>query len=248
MADADWKGVAAALGSVDGRFHSGLAEPAARKGRIAVYAEEDPKDLCPCWNQISSPGRLDSVMDFSALAAGAVRMAASHPANLIENFPRPQRLNGTLAIGASIAASAALAVAALHLRERAAARRDLGRSRDQVSELESQVAELRRNEAETERLERAAGAEPAYFSSRMHASLLALSSLVPDQLVLTSLSLGEDDRFALEALALGPAFDAPRFRASLEAAGFVPAAGGGWSFEVASGRLKASGRCSAHRT
>jgi hypothetical protein len=248
MADADWRSLAAALGGPEGRLQGSLPEAPGRRGRIAVFADEDPRELCPCWGQVSSAGRLDSVLDFGALAAGAARMPASHPANLAGNFPRPRRLNGALAAGASVAASAALVLACLSAREGAEARRDRARSEGRLADLESRVEALRRNKAETERLERAARAEPAYFSARRRSCLLALSGVVPDQLVLTSLSLGEDGGFALEALALGPAFDSTRFRSALEGAGFAPAAGPGWSFDAASGRLRASGWFAAHRT
>ena len=94
MADRDWKALAALIGDPEARSAPSKTEAELRRGRIAVVANGEPERCCPIWPEIRATGRLEAVVGMEALAAAAVRIADSHPANLVGGFPRPRQLNG----------------------------------------------------------------------------------------------------------------------------------------------------------
>jgi hypothetical protein len=74
-----------------------------------------------------------------------------------------------------------------------------------------------------------------------HKELIGLAMAIPDAITLTSLVIGKDGGFELEALVVGADFDSENTRLSLARRGFTSAADRGWVYDAASGRLLVHG-------
>ena len=245
MAERDWKVVCATIGETEARSAPSMAEADVRRGSIAVIAEGEPERHCPVWPEIRATGRLEAVAGMEALASNAARISWRHPANLVEGFPRPRQLNGCLAgaaVGCLAAATALSAGVPGQLRQLKAA--DSSESSRNLA-LTARLADLKRNQREMEALRNEPLAGAGLLQAGKHGALLGLAEAVPDALTVTSLTIDRENRFEIEAVAVGADFDPEETRKALARGGFKPEGAGGWQFNAASGKLSVSGRYSA---
>ncbi len=247
MADRDWKAFSALLGDFESRPSPSMADAGLRRGSFTVIADGEPEHVCPLWGEIRATGRLEAVVGLDALAAGASRIPVGHPANLLEAFPRPRQLNRLLLCTGAGCLAAAAALAAAVPGQVGRMRADEASSGARAAALAARLAELDRNQAEMDRLRSEAAKGPGTLPVGRHDALLGLAAAVPDSLTLTSLEIARDDAFLIEAIVVGPDFDADAFRRALERAGFKPGSPNGWSYDPASGRISARGRLAGRR-
>ncbi len=239
MSEKDWRAASVLLGDAEGRPSPSRADAEFRRRSMIVVAAGDPAELCPLWGELRDSGRVEAVLGLEEFAAAAARLPRSHPANLLEGFPRKLSLDGCLAaagIAGMLAAAALGAAAAVEAGRfdaaRAAALARLGALRGRLLELEGNQREMARLREEAP--------EGLATPSSGHAALEALGSTIPDALTLTSFALGPDGHFRLEAMVVGPGFDPEGTRLALARSGLAPVAGG-WSYDPASGLLRVHG-------
>jgi hypothetical protein len=247
MTDRDWRAFSLLIGEFDGTSTLSKAEVALRRGGILAVAEGDPKLVCPLWPEIRGSGRVEAVVGLDALAAGADVLPASHPANLAEAFPVPIQLDRALAGTAALLVACAVAsgFSAIRLHRQIGA--DRTAHHKQAGVLEDQLATLERNKKEMSALGREAPVEDDSPAAGRADALLGLAGAVPDAVTLTSLVLGKDNAFEIEAIVVGTGMDLDSFRSALEKAGFKPAMPGGWLFDTPSGRIKVRGKYEERR-
>ncbi len=246
LSERDWLSLATSLGEVDGRPAPSKPDADSRRSPVAVIADGDPAVLCPLWADLQASGRVSSVSTLESLAAAVLQIPFSHPANLVEAFPKARSLDLYLLATGLTGFAAAVALAASSVSERNALRADESASGVRARGMEERLVHLEANKVQMQRMASQIPDSPA-SSPRRHASLVGLADAIPDSLTLTSLVIGPDGAFALEGLCVGTDFDAERVRKSLEAKGFVPADHGGWTYEGASGRLLVRGRLTEAR-
>lgn len=241
LSERDWGALAFLLGELDPRAPVAMAEAELRRGPLTIVAEGDSGRACPFWSDLEGSGRIEAVLDLDAFAECAARLPGSHPANLLEAFPRPYNLDRVLvAAGATGLATAAL-LASLALLVQRAARAESAVARDRAAALATEVATLEHNRAQMEELRREvpeAGETPA---GGRGSALRRLVDAVPDSMTLTALSIGRDEAFRIEGLVNVPEFDAEAARRQFAHSGFVPETPGGWAFDAATGRLSIHG-------
>jgi hypothetical protein len=241
LSERDWGALAFLLGELDPRAPVAMAEAELRRGPVTIVAEGDSGRACPFWGDLEGSGRVEAVLDLDALAECAARLPGSHPANLLEAFPRPYYLDRVLVAAGATGLATAAFLAVLALMVQRAARAESAVARDRAAALAAEVATLEHNRAEMEELRREvpeAGETPA---GDRGSALRRLVDAVPDSLTLTALSIGQDEAFRIEGLVTGPDFDAEGTRRLLARSGFAPQAQGGWAFDAATGRLSVRG-------
>jgi hypothetical protein len=241
LSERDWGALAFLLGELDPRAPVAMAEAELRRGPITVVAEGESGRSCPFWADLEGSGRIEAVLDLDALAECAVRLPASHPANLLESFPRPYNLDRLLVAAGATGLATAAFLAFLALMAQRAARAESAVARDGAAALAAEVATLEHNRAEMEELRREvpeAGETPGGGRAQ---ALRSLAEAVPDSVTLTALSIGRDEAFRLEGLVNVPDFDAEAARRQLAHSGFAPDAQGGWAFDAVTGRLSIHG-------
>jgi hypothetical protein len=247
MSDREWKAFSALIGDVEARTSPSMAEVVLRRGGIAVVSDGEPRRLCPLWGEIQASGRLEEVVGMDALASGAARIDANHPANLVEAFPRPFHLDRYLIGAASAGISVALALGANDLRLQAQLRAEKSRFSLREASLESRLSALAKNQAEMVGLRNEAPEESGLSHLGKHGALVGLAAEFPESLTLTALTIGRDDSFEIGAIVVGADFDPESLRHSLERCGFKPADLNGWAFDAASGKLMVRGKYGAPR-
>jgi len=214
-----------------------MAEAAIRRGTIVVIAEGEPERTCPIWKDLSASGRVEAVVDLESFALSAARIPASHPANLVEAFPRPRDLDRLLVAAAVTGFSAALALGAAALEARRHLRAEGEADRVRALNLEARLSRLGDNEREIVRLRNEAPDGPGPLPAGRHAALIRLAAAIPDTLTLSSLIIEMDGGFELEALVIGGEFDPEKTRSSLERCGFAPTKDKGWVYDAGAGKL-----------
>jgi hypothetical protein len=245
MEDKDWRALLALIGDSEGRPAPSMKEAKPRHVRICVIAEGEPGYLCPVWEEIRGTGRLEEVVGLEAFAAGAARLAANHPGNLVEGFPRPRRLDrylvgavaSCLTVAAAIAADIPNGLARLKAADASSASR--------VSALEGRLEALRRNQGEMEKLRGEALQGPGPLQVGRHQALVDLAAALPEGLTLTSLSIDKNDGFAIKAIVVGADFDPEGTRRALDRIGFRAEGPKGWEFNAFLGTLSVCGRYAA---
>jgi hypothetical protein len=248
MSERDWKALLAVIGDGDTRLASSKGDPGLRRAIIAVIAEGDPGKLCPQWGEIHASGRVAAVMNIEALAAGVARLPKSHPANLAEAFPVPRDLNRCLAGATALALAAALSLGVLVIAGRSQFRRECSSIDSQAALLKGRLEGLARNRDEMNRLRREAPPDIEPIGVSRHGALLGLSAAIPDSVTLTSLAVHPDNSLEIEAMVVGPGFDAEALRQTMEKMGVVPAPSKGWAFNAATGQVVIRGKLGAPRT
>ncbi len=242
MSDRDWKEFAAFVGDVEAGPSPTMGEAELRRGSIVVIAEREPERFCPIWKDLKATGRVEVVMDIEAFALTAARMPSAHPANLVDAFPRPRDLDRFLVTAAITGFTAAMALGAVVLGDRKQLGFEDAAARVRAANLGARVAALSKNQREMARIQGEATDGAASLPVGRHDALVGLAVAIPEALTLTSLKIGGDGRFELEALVVGSDFDPQNARMSLERCGFVPMGDGGWAYAASSGRLVVRGK------
>jgi hypothetical protein len=240
MLDRDWKAFSILIGDFEANPSPSMADGELRRGTFIVIAEDDPKTICPIWGDLCGSGRVEAVMDMEEFASNAARIPIGHPANLVEAFPRPLELDrylGSIALAGLISAAALIAVTISSARNYSAKEVLEGAH---VRTLQSRIDELNRNKSEMVRLREEVPESPESTIGG-HDALVGLAAAVPDPLTLTSVAIGRDGKFDLEALVVGSGFNPEDTRQAFARYGFVPRAGDGWSLDAATGRLLVRG-------
>ncbi len=242
MAERDWKALSALIGDFEAGASPSMAETARRRGSIVVIAEGEPEKTCPIWRDLQASGRVDAVMDMDALALSASRIPMTHPANLIEAFPKPRELDRYLTAAAITGFSAAITLCAVVVNEAKRVRAEGDADRARAADLGVRLTRLNENQREMIRLRNQAPDETGSLPLRRYEALIGLAAAIPDALTLNSLKIGRDGTFELAALVVGMDFDPEGTRLSLERCGFVAASDKGWVFDSAAGRLLVRGK------
>jgi hypothetical protein len=242
MSERDWKALSAIIGDFESRPSPVMADPAIRRGSVFVIAEGQPEEACPFWKDLRASGRLEAVVDLEAFAASASRIPPTHPANLVEAFPRPRELDRALTAIAVGGISVAMALGSLTLADGNRRREEIVAERKRAADLEGKVKALGVNKREMDRLRDEAPDGSGSLPFAWYQALVGLSEAIPDALTLTSLTIGRDGDFELEGIVVGPDFEQEKVRASLARRGFISSAGKGWSYDPGSGRLSVGGK------
>jgi hypothetical protein len=248
MSEKDWKAFSTVIGGFEARTSPSMADAILKRGAIAAISDGEPAKLCPIWGEIRGSGRLETVVEMEALAVGAARIPAGHPANMSEGFPRPRDLDRYLAGAASLGIAVAFTFGTVAFRQHTRLLQERAADSARVAGLDAQLAALARNEEEMSRLRAEIPERPGYYLTGRHAALAGLAALVPDAVTLTFLSIGRDDNFEIKAIVIGPGFDPAGFRASLEQIGFKPSNQEGWAYDPAAGTLSIRGTYGSPRS
>jgi hypothetical protein len=242
MTERDWKTLSALIGDIESSASPSLAESAPKRGSIVVIADGDPEPSCPIWRGLRASGRVEAVLGMDDFAAGASRIPANHPANLAEAFPRPRELDRLLSAAAILGFSATFALISVAFGDGRQLRFEGAANRLRAESLERRLRALGENEREMARLRKEAPDGAGSHPAGRHDAIAGLSAAIPDALTLTALSIERDGAFELEALVVGPDFDAESTRRSLERCGFEPALGNGWTYDATPGKLFVRGK------
>jgi hypothetical protein len=242
MSERDWRAFSAMIGDFEARTSPAMAEAGLRRGSIVVVAEGEPERICPIWRELRATGRVEAIVDLEAFALGAARIPAGHPANLAEAFPRPRNLDRFLAAASMTSFSALLALGTAILGAGRHYRAEYTEDRARTALLEVRLKNLSGNQREMDRLRNEAPDGAGALPVGRHEELVRLASAIPDALTLTSLIIGRDGGFELEALAAGADFDPESARLLLARRGFASTTVGGWVYDTGSGRLLARGK------
>jgi len=242
MSERDWKTLSAVIGDFEARPSPTMADTGTRRGGIFVVAEGEPEGACPFWRELRASGRLEAVVDLDAFAMCAAQIPPTHPANLVEAFPRPCELDGALKAAALGAFSVALALGSLALTDGNRHRAEIDSGRRRTEELEGRLKALDANKREMDLLRIEAPDGLGSLPVGRYQALVGLSEAIPDALTLTSLTIGRDGGFELEAVVVGAGFEQEKVRASLARHGFISAADKRWNFDPGSGRLLVGGK------
>jgi hypothetical protein len=239
--DRDWKAVSGLIGEGEPGPAPGSGEPGVRRGGVVVVSAGEPDRVCPIWTELRATGRVEAILDLDGFSQNAARIPLAHPANLVEAFPRPRELDRLLAGSAVVGLVAALGLGAMVTgdRRRLSVLESLERQR--ITNLEGQIRHLAANRQEMARLRSEAPAGFGPFPTDMKGALVRLASGLPEALTLSSLSLGADRSFELEAVVAGGSFDPSAARRAFEKCGFIPAEGKGWVYEAAGSRISLHG-------
>jgi len=247
MTDRDWRAFSALIGDMDTRSSPSMGDGALRRGSIAVIAEGDPGHHCPQWDDIHRSGRVVAELNLDDLARGISRIPRTHPANLVEAFPRKRNLDPYLAGASCLCCLAMLALAPSVASQRRQLREDRDAIRTRTAALELRLAVLEKNREEIVRLRDMIPEAAEYPRSGMHETLQGLSAAIPDGLTLTSLLLRRNNGFELEAIVVGDGINPEGLRIAIEGCGLHPDVRG-WVFDAAAGRLSVHGKIGAPRT
>jgi len=242
MLDRDWKAFSALIGDSAERSGPSMAEAGPKRGGIVVIADGEPECICPIWKDIRASGRLEAVVGLEALALGAARIPAAHPANLVEAFPRPRELDRFLMAAGVASLAAAIALGALLIADAGRLRAVEAAAGARVAGLEVRLAALGENRKEMERLTREAPDGTGMLPTGRYDALVGLAAAIPDALTLASLTIAGDGRFVIEALVVGGNFDQEDTRVSLARCGFVASTDKGWVYDAGPRRLLVRGR------
>jgi hypothetical protein len=217
-----------------------MADAGLRRGSILVIAEGDAERFCPIWKDLYASGRVEAVVDLEALALSAARIPSAHSANMVEAFPRPRDLDRYLAIAAVTGFSAAAAIGAATFQLCKQLRTEDGADSAHSASLQARLGRLGANKKEMAQLRNEAPDGSRPFASSRHDALVGLAAAIPDALTLTSLAIGGDGGFEIEAMVVGD-IDQEKTRQSFERFGFVPGKDKGWDYNVGTGRLSIQG-------
>jgi hypothetical protein len=240
MSERDWKAFSVTMGDFETRASPLMADGEVRRGSIFVIADGDPGLICPIWSDISDSGRVEAIVEIDAFAAVVARIPASHPANLVEAFPRPLELNRYLGSATAAGLFATATLAAFAFGDMSQARKENELGGEHIRVLRDRVDRLNRNQIEMARL-RSEAPDAPWSTVGGHKALIGLASSIPDPVTLTSLKMGRDGGFELEAIVVGPGFNQDETRQMLSRFGFNPNAGNGWAFDTVAGRLVVRG-------
>jgi hypothetical protein len=246
LSDREWTEVRGLLADA-GMIAAGAAVPPRRRGGLAVVSVGNPAAQGPFWAELAASGWVESVLGLDDLARAAVALRPSHPANLVEAFPRPLDLNRGLAATAAVACGTAGLLGILAWRADGARIQARSEAAAERAGLQRRLDALAANERELNRLQESGEGELAGWPRHRAQALTALASSVPDALTLTRFHLDVHSQFELEALVLDPGFASDEFQASMERAGFS-FSGKRLLREAATGRLTASGRFDPDRS
>lgn len=244
MSERDWKVFVGLAGDIGAR-PSLCTESEAKRPALAVIAEGSPEEVCPVWDQVVESGKIEFIAGLDALAAAACRIPHGHPGNLAEAFPAPRRLD-TWAIGVGVAgviSAIALAHGALGQKLKLAESDLSGRVR--AAALAERLSVLDENKAEITKLRNELPGDVRDRALRVHQILGRLAADIPDELTLTALTLGKENRFWIEAVLVGSGFNAEEVRRALSHDGFRADPLNGWTLDASSGNLSVGGRIEA---
>jgi hypothetical protein len=242
MAERDWRALSAFIGDFEARPPASMPEAERRGGSITALAEGKPGRVCPIWEELHAKRRLESVVGIETLLEGAARLSRGHPGNLVGGFPRPVQLDKVLACTAAGCLSVAAALGS-NVPSQLAHLKSAGQSGSfREAALESHIMLLDRNRREMATLQSELANAPGRTPPPRHEILLGLAAAVPDALTVTSLKIGRDDRFAMDAMIVGADFDPQAARRALERNGFAPEGQNGWILSLSSGELTVRGR------
>jgi len=242
MSERDWKAFSGTIGDNEASPSRSRAETGLRRGSIVVIAEGEPERTCPIWRDLRETGRVEAVLDLDAFASSAARIPTAHPGNLVEAFPRPRDLNRILVVTAIAGLSAAVGLGAAVFGERKQLRAEYETQRTRATDLEGRLRHLSHNQREMSHLRNEAPDGSGPRPVAMHEALAALAAAIPDALTLTSLTIGIDGGFELEAMVVGARFDSEDARRTLERSGFAPANDKGWVYDAGAARLWVRGK------
>jgi hypothetical protein len=248
MAERDWKAFSNLIGDSDPRPAGSMGDPGLRRGGIAVIAEGEPVKLCPLWGEIHASGRVAAVFNMDALATAAARIPRKHPANLVESFPIPRNLDRYLAFTVSVAIVAVFVLGVLVIGGRKKLGGETSACAERSAAFNRRLEALTRNQDEMNRLSSEVPSDLRPERISVHDALVGLAAAIPDTITLTSLAIGKDDVFEMEAIVVGPGFDPDAFRRAFGKSGFSVAETNGWVFDASAGRLAIHGRLASPRT
>lgn len=241
MSGRDWKALAAVLGEFDSRPAGTMDDVELRRGLIKILAQGKPEQVCPIWEEINRSGRVSSIVDLDALAAGAETLSPRHPGNLSKSFSQ----HGSVSFYVWILGIAALIATALlgtaDVRGKQQLRAEEGSNEAQVADEQLHLAELKRNQAVMGRLQRELPTRLNYNAANRYAALASLSKALPDYLTLKSVSMVGQGSFELEAIVSVKDFDPEDTRKRLESEGFETDAKKGCVFDPAFSSLLVRG-------
>jgi hypothetical protein len=243
MSVKDWKAFSVLIGHDPSPGGPAMAEGELRRGGILVVAEGNREQSCPFWEELETAGRIESVVGLDAFADGALRLPRTHPANLVEAFPRPLELNRPIALAGVFGLAAALTIGVMALRDRQRAAAQIAAERLSVENLGQNLKVLERNQREMARLRNDAVAGLDSQATGRHEALVGLAAALPQAVTLTSLVIGRDGAFTLEAAVAGKEFESASARLAMAHCGFGPVGEKGWVYDPSGGRLIVEGNC-----
>ena len=242
ISEREWKIMSALIGDFDPRLAPNMADAVSRKGAVYVVSEGQPEAYCPFWMDLRASGRLEAVLDIESFAGSAARISPKHPANLLEAFPSPRELDRTLLTGGMGGIVAAITLGSLAVVEGNQHNAMVSEYRARAVQMERRIKGLEMNGLEAERIRDNAPDAIEPLAPRKYEALVGLSDAIPDEITITSLAIGRDGSFELEAILVGGDFDQEKLLRALTQHGFTPAAGKGWVWEPGLGRLRINGR------
>lgn len=243
MTERDWRSFLAVAGEPEIRASLSIAETKLACGSFVVISEGVPEKMCPVWADLCTAGRIESVLDFDAFATSAGCISTSHPSNLIDAFPKPLDLDRPILVAGVVGLTIGLALSVnmLGISKQTSAEDEVGKVK--IASLKDHLLRLESNQREMALLRNRLPSIPESLPVVSHDALTSLTAAIPDALTLTSLVIGKNGDFEIEAIVEGTGFDPNETRHSLAKCGFAPWSSGGWVFEPGTGHLSVRGRC-----
>jgi len=245
MSDRDCKTLLASINDAEGSAQIINTNPDSKENGTIVILEENQSH--PLWCELKKSGKIGPTVGLDELADMAATIAASHPGNLLEAFPRALELDRYLVVISVVGILLFAALCAGTFNDQEKYERARIESQLNWSKQKEHLEGLKRNQREILFLRSQIPVESKARVADMHAETLALAAAVPESLLLRSATISNDGSIAFEALVVGSSFDPDRARASFSDYGFIPDAANGWVYDVAGGNVRVKGKFLSHQ-
>jgi hypothetical protein len=242
MTERDWKEFSILATEADGKRLASAGDFESRRSEIIVISAGDPAQNCPIWSHLFTTGRVEKVMGMDDLAESAEKMPIHYPANLLDAFPTPRRLDRyllTIAV-TGISIFSILGVVARNDSKRYENAEEAVQQR--LAELNTRLEKLKMNQRVMSILQRQILDGSEMLPICVHGEVMALTAAIPDAVTLTSLVICRNGDFEIEALIDRAEFNSERARTAFESGGLVPDKESGWKYDAADSRLRVRGK------
>lgn len=242
MSERDWKAFSVLIAEPDPMGSSSPSGYESGNGGIIVISDGDPARCCPLWNDLQASGKVKTVLGIDEFADYAAKIPVNHPANLLEAFPFPRVLDRYLASIMVIGIAVCAILGGIALNE---SRRFQGvekTAQRQIAELKVRLDGLKRNQREMLVLRSQVLNSSKLVPISKQTVLTALASAVPESTFLTSISIGRNGSFVVDALVYREGFNPERAREGFKNNGFSLNKDDGWIFDNRNATLHIDGQ------
>jgi len=242
MLERDWKAFSALITESEVMGPAVSSDYEIKNGGIIVVSDGDPARSCPLWSDIEASGKVETVMGVNEFADCAAKIPINHPANLLEVFPTPRRLDRFIVTMALAGIAAFLTLGANSLNDNRRYQSVENAAQHQIAALKLRLDDLKKNQREMLFLRSQVLDSSKLLPIGKHAALMALATAVPESMILTSFSIGRNGNFEVGALFYGDSFSPEHAREVFKNYGFSPDHDNGWMYDSRNATLYVRGQ------